>query len=179
MQRIALTKKQRFNVFKRDSFCCQYCGSTPPSVVLEVDHIYPVSLGGKNSIENLITACFDCNRGKGAGLLTTLPDSITSKSELMAEKIEQLKAFERLIKAKKKIEERGINEVESAFQIYFSNLLFSNKFRESIRVFLQKLPSNIVVESMHRACSKIDDKDNALKYFCGICWGIIKAKKNG
>lgn len=63
--RKSLSKKIRFEVFKRDSFTCQYCGESAPNVILEVDHIQPVSAGGTNDILNLITSCFDCNRGKG------------------------------------------------------------------------------------------------------------------
>lgn len=60
-----VSKKTRFEVFKRDSFTCQYCGRSAPDVVLECDHIIPLADGGDNEIENLITSCFDCNRGKG------------------------------------------------------------------------------------------------------------------
>lgn len=63
-QRKSLSKKIRFEVFKRDSFTCQYCGSKAPDVVLEVDHINPVKEGGENDIMNLVTSCFNCNRGK-------------------------------------------------------------------------------------------------------------------
>lgn len=59
-----LGKKIRFEVFKRDSFTCQYCGQSAPQVILEVDHIIPVSKGGDNDLTNLITSCRDCNRGK-------------------------------------------------------------------------------------------------------------------
>lgn len=55
----------RYKVLLRDSFTCQYCGRKPPDVVLHVDHIIPRSKGGSNSIENLSTACADCNLGKG------------------------------------------------------------------------------------------------------------------
>jgi hypothetical protein len=61
-----LSKKTRFEVFKRDKFTCQYCGAAAPSAVLHVDHIRPVAGGGGNDILNLITACQDCNGGKGA-----------------------------------------------------------------------------------------------------------------
>jgi len=64
MSREGLSKKIRFEVFKRDSFTCQYCGKSAPNVVLHVDHITPVSKDGDNDITNLITACFDCNMGK-------------------------------------------------------------------------------------------------------------------
>ena len=56
----------RFEVLRRDDFCCQYCGRRAPSVRLEVDHLRPWSSGGTHHLGNLKTACSDCNRGKGA-----------------------------------------------------------------------------------------------------------------
>lgn len=64
MTRKAVKKTTRFEVFKRDSFMCQYCGRKSPDVILEIEHIHPVSKGGGNDIVNLLTACVDCNRGK-------------------------------------------------------------------------------------------------------------------
>jgi len=61
-----ISKKLRFEVFKRDSFTCQYCGKRAPDVVLHCDHIKPVATGGATDILNLITACVGCNVGKGA-----------------------------------------------------------------------------------------------------------------
>ena len=77
-----LSKSVRFEVFKRDSFKCQYCGKSAPDVVLEVDHIIPVSKGGDNDISNLITACFDCNRGKRDKKLTDKQSVKLQKEEL-------------------------------------------------------------------------------------------------
>lgn len=62
--RVAPSKGTRFDVFHRDGFTCAYCGRQPPDVVLELDHIHPVSKGGGNDALNLITSCEDCNRGK-------------------------------------------------------------------------------------------------------------------
>lgn len=87
MARQPLTKKTRFEVFKRDGFKCQYCGKTSSDVVLEVDHIKPVKEGGTNEMINLITSCFDCNRGKGK---TKLSDDTIAKLE--QEEIKLLKA---------------------------------------------------------------------------------------
>ena len=64
-QREGLSLKQRFNIFKRDNYCCQICGrNVRDGVKLEVDHKIPVSKGGKSILSNLWTLCFDCNRGK-------------------------------------------------------------------------------------------------------------------
>ncbi|QGY29791.1 HNH endonuclease [Pantoea cypripedii] len=62
--RSGVTKKIRFEVFKRDGFKCQYCGSSAPDVILHVDHVTPVSKGGDNDLMNLITSCESCNGGK-------------------------------------------------------------------------------------------------------------------
>lgn len=59
----------RFAVLARDNFTCQYCGAAGIGAELEVDHINPRAHGGKDNKENLITACFDCNRGKGTQIV--------------------------------------------------------------------------------------------------------------
>ena len=62
--------KLRFKIFNRDNFTCQYCGRTiKDGIKLEIDHILPVSKDGKTTSKNLITSCFDCNRGKRDFLL--------------------------------------------------------------------------------------------------------------
>jgi hypothetical protein len=92
MTRKAITKKMRFEVFKRDYFKCQYCGGEAPKVVLHVDHINPVAKGGKNEILNLITSCVDCNSGKSDRLLSD--DTAVAKQrrqlEELGERREQL-----------------------------------------------------------------------------------------
>lgn len=56
----------RFAVLERDAFTCRYCGRSPlhEGVVIHVDHVVPVAKGGESTLDNLITACTDCNRGK-------------------------------------------------------------------------------------------------------------------
>lgn len=52
----------RFNLFLRDRFACQYCGSGKD---LTFDHVVPRRLGGRTSWENVATACAPCNLKKG------------------------------------------------------------------------------------------------------------------
>lgn len=54
----------RSSIFRRDDFTCSYCGERGGR--LECDHIIPVSAGGSHEPTNLTTACFGCNRAKGA-----------------------------------------------------------------------------------------------------------------
>ncbi len=91
-ERKAISKRMRFEVLKRDSFTCQYCGKQPPDTVLHLDHIKPVSKGGKNTILNLVTSCVDCNLGKSD--IDLSDDSAIKKQQsqlkLMAEKKSQI-----------------------------------------------------------------------------------------
>ena len=66
-QRSLVTPKLRYEIMKRDGFRCVRCGcSKEDGVKLHVDHIKPVSKGGKTEKSNLRTLCNLCNLGKGA-----------------------------------------------------------------------------------------------------------------
>lgn len=61
-----VTKQLRFEILKRDGFRCIYCGRSSNETALQVDHIWPTNRGGETRLGNLVTACADCNSGKGA-----------------------------------------------------------------------------------------------------------------
>lgn len=64
-ERAKLTPSLRYDIFSRDNFRCQICGSSvEDGVKLHVDHIIPVSKGGKTIPNNLRTLCDRCNLGK-------------------------------------------------------------------------------------------------------------------
>lgn len=84
---MAIGKKLRFEVFKRDKFTCQYCGRKAPDVVLNADHIEPVAEGGTDDILNLTTSCFDCNSGKGKRRLDD--DSVVEKQRAQLEALQE------------------------------------------------------------------------------------------
>lgn len=86
-KRKGLSKKIRFEVFKRDKFTCQYCGRKSPDVILNCDHIDPVAKGGTNEITNLITSCFDCNSGKSDRKLDD--DTVVAKQRRQLEEIQE------------------------------------------------------------------------------------------
>ena len=66
-QRSLMTSKLRKEILQRDNYTCKICGNSikkEPNLLLEVDHIIPVSKGGKTTKENLQTLCWKCNRSK-------------------------------------------------------------------------------------------------------------------
>lgn len=75
--RAGIPPKLRHEIFQRDEFTCQHCGASPRkdlSVVIEVDHIVPVSKGGGNEPSNLQTLCDKCNAGKSNSMPLSVDD---------------------------------------------------------------------------------------------------------
>ena len=175
-KRSVLSKKLRFDVFKRDGFVCQYCGAHPPAVTLEIDHIKPLADDGTSDIDNLITACFDCNRGKAARLLTAIPASVTEKAAVIAEREQQIAEYNKVLALKRVRIEKEINTVEGVFQYRFDDRAFTESMRESVRQkFLPLLPFDDVVSAMQLAIERVpDDPDGAIRYFCAVCWNQIR-----
>lgn len=173
-----ISKRVRFEVFKRDGFCCQYCGKHPPDVTLEIDHIVAVAEGGGSEEENLLTACFNCNRGKGATPLTVIPKSLADKAAEIAEREDQIAGYRAIVQAR-------IDRIESDAWEVVAVLLPLPKGEErltcrrdwllSIKKFLERLDLHELLEAAEIAMAKKPFHETTrLKYFFGVCWTKIK-----
>lgn len=121
MKREPIRKSLRFEVFKRDSFICQYCGQKAPDVVLEVDHITPVSSGGDNDVLNLVTACKACNAGKSDRPLSEVAAVEKRLSQLAAleERRQQLEMLHEWHRSLIDLNEQAVDLAES---LWFESL---------------------------------------------------------
>lgn len=63
---MAVTKRLRYEILKRDNHACRYCGAAAPEVKLTVDHVVPKALGGSDDPSNLVASCGPCNSGKSS-----------------------------------------------------------------------------------------------------------------
>lgn len=173
-KRKSISKKTRFEVFKRDFFTCQYCNAKPPKVPLEIDHIIPVSKGGKNNIDNLLTACFDCNRGKSNIELNQVPQTLVEKIELKKLAQKQYKEYQKIVQKEKDIINNEINYCENIYSNLYPDYCFSEQFRISVKKFIQKLGVEEVADAMETSCNRRLNRADILKYFCGVCWSKIR-----
>ena len=175
MKRTALSKKTRFEVFKRDSFTCQYCGATPPGVVLHVDHILAVVNGGKNDIDNLVTACQACNQGKSDRDLADIPQTLQSKAEEILEREAQIIGYQRIVEEKRlRINDEAM-EVADCYSDFFPGYFLTDKSIVTVKRFIDKLGFHQVYAAMEKACANTKiRRDQEFKYFCGICWNLIR-----
>ena len=64
---MAVSKRTRFEVLKRDNYTCRYCRSEENP--LTVDHVVPTALGGSDAPDNLVAACKDCHSAGPSCLL--------------------------------------------------------------------------------------------------------------
>lgn len=72
-ERSKMTPELKRRIKERDGYRCKYCGRTEADgVSLEVDHIIPISRGGRSEPNNLQTLCWDCNRGKSNSIPSNL-----------------------------------------------------------------------------------------------------------
>lgn len=111
-QRKPISKGTRFTIFSRDGYQCRYCGRQSDVVELVIDHVIPVAQGGTNDIENLITACTDCNAGKAARTPAQSAPSETDRLRLAQEMREQesaAQAVARAAAARKQLRQEMVN----------------------------------------------------------------------
>jgi hypothetical protein len=179
-KRKALSKKTRFEVFKRDAFACQYCGAHPPGVLLHIDHIRAVAEGGGNDIDNLVTACEPCNLGKGARALSVVPQTLAAKAAAVAEREEQLRGYQEILEAKR---ERLTDEMWRVAEVVdpgSSKLGMKRDWTASIRRFIERLGVHEVLDAADVARGQYPyGGKRCFLYFCGICWNRIRESSSG
>lgn len=189
-KRIPISKKLRFEVFKRDGFKCQYCGKSAPDVILHVDHINPVKHGGRNDILNLITACSDCNLGKSA---TPIDDNSVLNKQMkqmqeISERREQIKLMSKWREELLNLEEEQIDLINDQL-VELTSFSFSETGKAKLRKALKKYGFQLVSESLEKAANQyLDFYDNGsaiqrsvnkvVDYIPKICAGTIAQKQH-
>jgi len=154
-KRQPIPKSLRFEVFKRDSFTCQYCGRKAPEVVLEIDHIEPVSKGGTNDILNLITACKDCNAGKGDRQLSdaTVIDKRHAQLAELQERKEQLEMLFQWQRELMNMNEQTLERLVEYWQELTPGWTVSETGKSELRKLLSRFSVDIILESMRTAAT--------------------------
>ena len=162
MARKGLSKKIRFEVFKRDQFTCQYCGKKAPDVILHVDHIQPVSKGGTNDLLNLITSCQDCNLGKSNNLLDE-NSTLEKQRKQMEELQERREQIEMMFEWRKSL--KDLKSFSSQYLVdYIENIIspysLSEKGKSDVLNLIKKFSTDEIFEAIESG------EKTYLKYDC-------------
>lgn len=166
---MSIGPKLRFEVFKRDGFTCQYCGRKTPIVVLEVDHVVPRAEGGTDDIENLVTSCWDCNRGKGKGLLDDRApvSDLHDQAVMMLEKERQLKEYNEVKRQVREREDCDISDLHDYWEELCGRTPRLYPYASSLRTFLRVIPKEDIKDAMHIAYDRQGDY-RGVQYLYGI-----------
>lgn len=181
-KRKAISTSTRFEIFKRDSFQCQYCGRTPPAVILNVDHVHPVADGGDNSPENLLTACEECNSGKSDKLLSQVTPTLQDQMEQQERRQQQLDEYNHWLMQRRARTQDDVVELGHYWFNFIEKerdaFIFGSSRAPTIKRFLSMLPKASILDAIDIAMARMPvyggNDYKAWKYFCGICWNRIR-----
>lgn len=173
---MAISKRLRYEILRRDNHACRYCGSAAPEVKLRIDHVIPVALGGSDEPRNLVTSCEPCNSGKTSTAPDqSIVDDVTEDAMRWASAMSQVAEMRRQ-------QGQAIAEINGWFNAVWCNWKdwrgepFPAYFGNSIVEFLnaglvEEELEELVNVAMRAKHVRGDDK---WKYFCGCCWKEVR-----
>lgn len=169
-KRKSLSKKVRFEVFKRDSFQCQYCGSKAPEAILHVDHINPVSKGGDNEIINLVTSCEDCNQGKSDRLLTDSTSIEVQRAQLedLNQRREQLTMMLEWRDSLKGLDDETVDKLIERIEEHIPGHSINETGRKSVFKWVKKFSVTEILDAADIASSRMAgdiDSESVARFF--------------
>lgn len=172
---MAVSKRMRYEVLRRDNHTCRYCGGSAPDVKLTVDHVVPVALGGSDDPTNLVAACKDCNAGK----TSTSPDA-----PLVADIDAKAAAWD--LALTQAIEARAARQMHVGMDVDYILEMWSDAnphwaqapqdAETTVEGFIVRgLNANDLEKAIDVATSKPGlAQRSRWSYFCGICWNMVR-----
>lgn len=170
---MAVSKRLRFEVLRRDGHTCRYCGRAAPEVRLTVDHVVPVTLGGSDAPENLVTACSPCNSGKSATPPdAALVDDVQQDALRWAAAVRQV-AQDMVADVERRERLRApFEEAWNRWEFGDRTLPLPTDWRDTVDQFVAAgLPIPVLLECVDIAMGRDKvSRDNKFRYMCGIAW---------
>lgn len=174
---MTISKRLRFEIFRRDNHACRYCGGAAPDVQLTVDHVVPVALGGTDEPSNLVTACRDCNSGK-----SSMPADTKIVDDVASDAIRWAKAMEIVAQARADARAEAERRYDH-FLAHWNNWTYTYMGQEKTvplpaqwkRSLDQFLAAGLDMEDIEELIevTMTAKTKSEWKYFCGCCWRRI------
>lgn len=164
---MAVSKRTRFEVLKRDNFTCRYCRETEGKMT--VDHVLPTALGGTDEPDNLVAACADCNAGKASTSPTEeMVNDVKSSDAKWAEAIKRAAEMQAAARGRQ-------GEYVKAFVDAWPRSYMPQGYESSLASLYEAgLPVSEMLDAIEVAFSAIG-VDNRFRYFCGVSWRKVRA----
>jgi len=145
----------------------------PPKSPLKYDHIQPVSKGGDDDVQNLLTSCSDCNHGKGSTPLgfTKTRSDLGENKQALAEREKQLEEYQKLLKRIRQRQDKDIDRIDQLIrEICEDDLELNRNAREGFRRFLKIFPVDTILEAINISQGNLRTKNGnrIVQYTYGI-----------
>jgi hypothetical protein len=170
---MAISKRLRFEILRRDNHACRYCGQSAPDVMLHVDHVVPVALGGADEPENLVTACVDCNTGK-----SSTPVDAAIVADVAADALRWSRAME-IVATGRAVARQEARERQNEFLALWCRWTIGGEVVELEDDWASSLDRFVLagldMEDMEEliAVAMRSRSSEKWRYFCGCCWRRI------
>lgn len=173
-----ISKRTRFEVLRRDAHTCQYCGGKAPDVVLHVDHVIPVSLGGTDKPDNLVASCNECNIGKA---------SSSPNAEFVAELAQRSRDHQEKLAIEAARHVSAVSRVRDDYQRFDDFYeAFSPVWEDAgygladigksslFHWWLMGMPEMYMLEVVQDMGKRSRLIDQPFRYFAGVMWNVIR-----
>jgi hypothetical protein len=168
---LAVSKRLRFEILRRDNHCCRYCGAKGPDVPLRVDHVVPVALGGSDDPSNLVTACEPCNSGK-----SSVPADAPLVADVAADAIRWARAMEQAAE-ELSAEADVLDGICDAIAKRWRPRWIPSDFANSVYAFVKAGLTEADLLDLVDVALFARGVDDRWAYFCGCCWKRIKQRQ--
>lgn len=177
-ERKSISRRLRYEILRRDNFRCHYCGATPESEELHVDHVIPRSLGGTDDPTNLVTACSSCNGGKAS----TAPDQahVGAVNQRAAAWAQAMQEAAKLQRAEQTLERDLVQLFYNLWvDIFGDDSALGWEWEPSIRTFAaNSLTFDDLLYAVNATQSgPVWSGQRLFRYFCGVCWRMIRDRQ--
>lgn len=183
---VAVTKRLRFEILRRDGFRCRYCGHTAAVAELRVDHVIPEALGGTDEPSNLVAACDPCNSGKSS----IAPDSVIV-ADVAADALRWAAAIKLAaeLERRQRSDERdfvmdllgacGLGVISEHFRRADGKYDLDPDYAQSILKFRDAglTHEDIVAAANAMRARRLPD-GRRWKYFCGVAWQMVRDRQS-
>ncbi len=183
---MAVSKRTRYEVLRRDNHSCRYCGSMAPEAKLTVDHVMPKALGGSDDPSNLVAACRDCNYGKAS----TMPDDplVADVSQRAVEWGKAIADYNAAQMADRRKRNAYVKRFEKAWDSWRWGPVDDRRHLPKPADWLPTLwqfyglglPIVEVEDAVQIAAgNSMVDADRVFRYMCGVLWNKVNAMHEG
>lgn len=181
---MAVSRRLRYEILRRDGHACRYCGAKAPDTSLTVDHVVPVALSGTDDADNLVAACTDCNAGKSA----TTPDAplVASVADDALRWARAMAAAAELQRAQRGAADQFVATFDEMWQGWFPDTHEQYDWHRDSgwrATIVRFRDAGLDVRDLDALLDDVMRRSNVpngriWRYFCGACWTAIRSRQD-